>query len=282
LDRRFFLEQIPVYVRPGAIVPMLPPTLHTHAGDLDPLIVRVAPLDDGQESSYRLYEDSGDGRAYMNGECAWTTLKAARADNVVTVTVAPAEGSYPGQLKQRRVRVELPGDWPPETVTVNGQELMQAAGGTEERGWRFEGNTLTTSVVTDELPTSSATTIVITRNPELVGKSVLLDGFPGKMASLRHAYDAVNGLWTIDPLVRAMQTGNRMGYRPANAGAEVEGLARLIRESQEGVDAAARGEQSAAPPENAEQVERQRRRAERLVRARAALQEAIDSSSSKL
>ena len=281
LDRRFFLEQIPVYIRPGAIVPMLPPTLHTHPGDLDPLIVRVTPMNDGQESSYRLYEDSGETRGYMNGECAWTMLKAARAGNVVTVTVAAAEGSYPGQLKQRRVRVELPGDWPPEKVTVNGRELTQATDAAQERGWRFEGNSLTTSIVTDELPTSSATTIVITRKPEWVKNSARLGGFAGKMTSLRHAYDAVNGLWTIDALVSAMQTGNRMGYRPANAGSEIEGLAALIRESQDGLDAAARAEHSVARAQTPDELERQRRRAERLVRARAALQEAIDTTSAK-
>jgi alpha-glucosidase len=279
-DRRFFLEQIPVYMRPGTIVPMLPPTLHTHTGDLDPLIVRVAPMDDGQQSSYRLYEDSGATRAYMNGECSWTTLKAARAGNVMTVTVMPAEGSYPGQLKQRKVRVDLPGDWPPERVTVNGQEVQRAdiSGGTP--GWQFEGNSLTTSVITEELPTNSPTTIVITRNPEWVKKSALVDGFAGKMISLRHAYDAVNGTWTIDPLVAAMQTGNRIGYRPENGAREAERLSELMRESEKALEAVAATEQNKpGVQQTAEQAEVQRRRAERLSRARAALHQAMNSGS---
>jgi hypothetical protein len=46
------------------------------------------------------------------------------------------------------------------------------------------------------------------------------------MTSLRHAYDAINILWSINDLVAAMQTGNRIGYHPENGPAEAQRLQR--------------------------------------------------------
>lgn len=90
---------------------------------MDPLIVRITPLNDGQNSSYELYEDSGEDRNYMVGAFARTGLHAKRRANVVTVTIDPAKGSFPGMKFRRRVRVELPHDWPPEHVEVNGRAV---------------------------------------------------------------------------------------------------------------------------------------------------------------
>jgi alpha-glucosidase (family GH31 glycosyl hydrolase) len=58
VKRNFSIRQIPVYVRAGAIVPEAPPMQYTSQKLLDPLIVNVFPLEDGESSSYSLYEDA--------------------------------------------------------------------------------------------------------------------------------------------------------------------------------------------------------------------------------
>jgi alpha-glucosidase len=35
------------------------------------------------------------------------------------VEIEPVRGSYPGMPAQRAYELRLPGDWPPESVTVN-------------------------------------------------------------------------------------------------------------------------------------------------------------------
>ena len=45
---------------PGAIVPDAPPMQYSNQKPLDPLILNVFPLADGQTSHYTLYEDAGD------------------------------------------------------------------------------------------------------------------------------------------------------------------------------------------------------------------------------
>ena len=59
VERAFSIDQTPVYVKAGAIVPMQPPMLSTGEKPVDPLIVNVWPLAEGAESSYAVYEDSG-------------------------------------------------------------------------------------------------------------------------------------------------------------------------------------------------------------------------------
>ena len=49
VDRSFSIDQIPVYVKAGAIVPMQPPMRYTGEKPVDPLIVNVWPLQAGHE-----------------------------------------------------------------------------------------------------------------------------------------------------------------------------------------------------------------------------------------
>ena len=57
--RSFSIGQTPVYVKEGSIVPMQPPMRYTGEKPVDPLILNVFPLKEGQTSTYRLYEDAG-------------------------------------------------------------------------------------------------------------------------------------------------------------------------------------------------------------------------------
>jgi alpha-glucosidase (family GH31 glycosyl hydrolase) len=230
LTRSFGLEEVPVYMRPGAIVPKQPKMLRASEKPVDPLTLAVAPLEDGQRSSYTLYEDSGHARDYeTNGGTRWTPLSAVRKANVVTVTVAVAEGSYSGALTQHRIALQLPADWPPQSVTVNGKPLAWTAEAPYDGdGWRYDGNTLTTSILTGEVSVNQATTIVVTRDPKLVAKTAELNGFAGKMARLHVAFADTANLWPIDDLMLAAQTGDRIGYHPERAAEEIERLPSLV------------------------------------------------------
>ena len=59
---------------------------------LDPLIVNVFPLADGQSSTYTLYEDAGDSRAYQHDADARTELRATQKGSVLTVEIDRGEG----------------------------------------------------------------------------------------------------------------------------------------------------------------------------------------------
>ena len=107
---------------------MAPPMLYSSQKPLDPLIVKVFPLADGQTSQYMLYEDAGDTRDYQQRQAAWTELTATEKDGDLTVTIAPVKGNYPHMPSTRRYEIRLPGDWPPQSVSINGKTLPYTVG----------------------------------------------------------------------------------------------------------------------------------------------------------
>jgi hypothetical protein len=212
---------------------------YTGEKPIDPLIVRVYPLSDNQTSSYRLYADASDSEAYKRGICTWTPLSAAQHGDTTAVTIAPVEGSYPGMIEDRAYQIELPGDWPPASVTVNSTNLTFTGQQTEKPGWRYEGNTLTTVVLTPRYSVHNAVTITVRRASGSLASRAHLDGFPGAIARLHGAYDAMNSVWpeTWSPniLIDAWETGDRLNYHPETARQEIARFPQLYAQSQAAV-----------------------------------------------
>ena len=239
VDRSFSIEQTPVYLKSGAIVPMQPEMSYTGEKPVDPLIVNVWPLDPGTSSSYTLYEDNGVAEEYQHGVFTRTPIKAAQTGDTLRVEIDPVEGTFPDMLKDRGYTLKLPADWPPVSVTVNGVAVKQA-GPTGKGGWSFEGNTLTTIIPVERLSTSSKVTIEVRRAAGLTARRAELDGFNGAMARLRETYNALNTTPPVaappDILVDAMQTGDRLGYHPELAQKEIKHLHEVMPKVQAAVD----------------------------------------------
>ncbi|MGA9507731.1 MAG: DUF5110 domain-containing protein, partial [Candidatus Sulfotelmatobacter sp.] len=241
LERSFSLSQIPVYVKAGSIIPMQPAT-HFAGASTEPLIFSVFPMNDGQISTYRVYEDAGDTPGYEHGENAWTPIRASLNGDgtLLNISVAPVVGHYPGMPTERAYELRLPGSWPPSAVSVNGEPLrFEKRKGTI--GWRFDGDTLTTIVTTPRVPVNSTLKISLRIEPDMAHNRSLLDGFAGKLTRLREAYDLLNANWPVawspDGLVSAMQTGDRIGYFPKSALEEVGGLQKKLAALPELIDA---------------------------------------------
>jgi alpha-glucosidase len=123
---------------------------------------------------------------------------------------------------RRGFELKLPSDWPPESVTLNGRPLPfeRQAG---RPGWRYEGNTLTTIITVPRTSVAQDIKIHIRRPAGSIPKRDVLDGFAGAMARFRNAYDTLNETkaGSPDPLIIAMQTGDRLSYHPETAPAEI-------------------------------------------------------------
>jgi alpha-glucosidase len=297
LNRSFTIGQIPVYVRPGAIVPMQPPMLHTGENPVDPLIVNVWPLARSKDeflpsnSSYSVYEDSGASVDYQRGVFARTSINATRTGDTLRVEIGPLEtgpgGSYPGMPKTRGYELRLPADWPPVSVTVNGMPVTFAKPD-ERGGWRFEGNTLTTVIPVPAQSTAAKVVVEVRRTKGLTAQRGKIDGFAGKMTLLRGAYDAMQQTGPVAgpslALIDAMQSGDRLSYYPERIEDELAHLDQALAQSQADVaaldkvfeqwlsDASRRIGGSALAPADIESEKQKRRDA--LHRAEALLTEA--------
>jgi alpha-glucosidase len=219
LQRNFSIEQVPVYVRAGAIVPMAPPMQYTSEKPIDPLIVTVYPLKDGEVSTYTLYQDSGDTRGYQTGEFARTTVTATQSGKETTIEISPAKGSYMGMPASRAYEIRMPGDWPPEAMDI--PQDSNAVVEKNARKWRFEGNTLTTVIDVPETKITGKVTVRVIRSADLISKRAELNGFAGSMMRLNDARYTLQHAWPFgsvpDEVIDAAQTGDKLGYYPQDA-----------------------------------------------------------------
>jgi len=122
----------PMFLRAGSLFVLAPEMRHTGEKPWDPLTLDVYPHPEVPAPG-ELYEDDGISNAYRDGAFRRTPLEARvePGGKLVTVTVAPAAGGYPGALEARAWAVRLhvpPGMGKVRQVRVDGRPV---------EGWRL-------------------------------------------------------------------------------------------------------------------------------------------------
>ncbi|MFH1026748.1 MAG: TIM-barrel domain-containing protein, partial [Pseudomonadota bacterium] len=120
------IKQLPMYVKQGTIIPLAPDMQYTTEKLWSPITLDVYPSVT-ETATAKLYEDDGVSNGYKTTEYRTTQCTAVPDDSrkTITVTIAPAQGTYQNALTDRSwiVRVRKPKAWP-DTVwaaTVDGQ-----------------------------------------------------------------------------------------------------------------------------------------------------------------
>lgn len=192
------LDEIPLFARAGAIVPMAKDRAPGSEGDdgrrfppaerpLETLVLNIFPAD---RSEGRLYEDDGVSDGYRRGEHAWTRITQEWADGRRVITIEPPEGSYRGMPEQRgyvlRVFDRSPAIY---EVEVNGR-LLNATAGEDDSGrsyWWYDARIMGPSVHIAPMPIGERIRVVIGETAAMREEAVGLDGFRGMMSALCHA-----------------------------------------------------------------------------------------------
>lgn len=94
------IETVPLFVRAGSIVPLGPSLQYTSEKPADPLEVRVYR---GADGDFALYEDVGDGYDYERG--AYAVIPMHWNERRATLTIGARKGTFPGMLRERRMRI---------------------------------------------------------------------------------------------------------------------------------------------------------------------------------
>ena len=228
LTRSFALEEVPVYVRAGAVIPMQPAMRRSAERPVDPLILAIFG---GESGAARIYEDDGESLGYTRGEAAWTAVRHSRlADGRRLIEVLPVEGSYPGMPRERAYEVRVVGCWPPRQVRLGGRRLPFRREDEAGPGWRYEGDKLTAVITLPRLPRSEKVELFVFPAALPAADEPLLDGVPSRLARLKRAMGILNGSWPKDwspeVLVEAAETGHRITLRPESAREELAKLER--------------------------------------------------------
>ena len=117
------LDQVPVYVRAGTILPLAPPILHTRDLPGGPLDLRIYP---GHDATFTLVEDDGSTNAYMKGDLRKTTFSWTDATHSLSWK---STGSYDGsdRFRSMSITVVAPGAQKPvlHDLTTEGGVQVQ-------------------------------------------------------------------------------------------------------------------------------------------------------------
>jgi alpha-D-xyloside xylohydrolase len=113
------LDQIPLYVPAGSILPMGPLEQYTTEKPADPIELRIYP---GADTTFTLYEDEGTNYNYEKGQYSTITFKWN--DKASELEIGQRAGSFPQMLSQRSFSVHLAGSRAaPKLITYQGSAI---------------------------------------------------------------------------------------------------------------------------------------------------------------
>jgi alpha-D-xyloside xylohydrolase len=115
------IEQIPVQVRAGSILPLGPTLQWANEKPAETIELRVYP---GANGSFTLYEDEGDSYRYEQG--AYATIPITWNDETKRLTIGARQGSFPGMLKKRTFKIVMvrPGHGTGITATTTPDQVV--------------------------------------------------------------------------------------------------------------------------------------------------------------
>jgi len=116
----YAVEDTPVFVREGAVIPEQSVSQYSDAKPLDTLVLNVYGSGKG---SFDLYEDDGVSLAYAAGQHAQTLITyASRSDGSHHLVIEPTRGTFQGQVPARSYELRIHTADKPSSLSVNGEE----------------------------------------------------------------------------------------------------------------------------------------------------------------
>lgn len=98
------LNKIPLFIKEGSIIPTSKAVQHVNQNPRAPLEVHIYP---GKDAEFVLYEDEGNGYKYEDGE--YSITKMSWNEEKKEFNVNEVEGSFKGQVKDRRIKTHIHG-----------------------------------------------------------------------------------------------------------------------------------------------------------------------------
>ena len=154
------LTTMPVFVRSGGIVPTRSHHVANDAAPLDAVTVTVAT---GADGTFALHEDSGEGQptaaassARAAGNSASTTMRFTQQADGGTLDIAPADGSFTGQVRDRSWTATFTDADRPASVTIDGAPVAAS-------GWTYDADSRTITVPVAERSVTDRTIVRYSR-----------------------------------------------------------------------------------------------------------------------
>ena len=202
--RSFALDEIPVFVKAGSIIPM-----QSEDKNLEALVLNVFP---GKSGGVKIYDDEANNQNFKTGAFAFTEIEFV--DNKLIIN--PVKGSFEGMKKKRSYEIRFPITFPPKKIKINAKKIDT---------WSYDASELTTHIFTSEFSGDEKLELEIDF-PDYDIK--LLSGKKKQFNSiLKFAKFLAENNWnkskySNDMIVHAAQTGHRITLNPETARKEIQ------------------------------------------------------------
>ena len=214
IERKFQLDEYPVYVKAGSVLPEYG-KVENLSSTSEPITVAVYP---GKgDSSFTLYEDNGNDKHYASEYATTLLTKRTLNDSTIAVTIGARKGTYKDMPANRHYTLKLVASAVPASVQIDGAEASYA----------YDGNNL--SVLIDIPDTDCAkektVTIAFPQNATPVA-----DGLIGKFRHIQQGCVALKnsnpGFVFNEQLGTMESTGVAISYAPQEAAERIEAFRR--------------------------------------------------------
>jgi len=246
--KRFFtLEEMPVYVKAGAIIPMLPQEKRVGLGRAqeipDALVLLV--FTGTQTGTTRIYDDDGKSTHYKTGVHAWTKVTyTQKTPKKLRLMIGRMKGDFEGKPATRSYEVRFLLSWPPETVKLNGTKIPFTAQGADtpsqsHPSWWYDGKELAIIVNTGSLPTGEKTNIDVELS-KAMDKAVLQSGIVGSTKRMKTVKSIIDNNYhkrlyheDTQSVIQASQLPSRLTSSPQSAFDDLPKYAKLLSRAKD-------------------------------------------------
>lgn len=143
------LSVIPLFVKKGSIIPMMPVMQYIHERSDYPLWVHVYPHYEEESARFELYEDEGEDLGYMENVASRTLFTCTTLPDGYRMEITPHDNGF-RQSDRRNFILTFHLEEQPSRVTINGMKVKQqqetklterADSGNPTTGWSWNSDT---------------------------------------------------------------------------------------------------------------------------------------------
>jgi alpha-glucosidase len=117
------LEEIPIFIKSGSIIPMMPIMQYIHEKPDYPLIVKIFPPTIDKKASFELYEDDGETNNYKKDIYSQTTFSCATRQKSYTINISERVERNYSPAENRSIILEISMKSKPESVLLDGIKI---------------------------------------------------------------------------------------------------------------------------------------------------------------
>ncbi|KAH3745625.1 glycoside hydrolase [Pelomyxa schiedti] len=203
ITRQFSIQEIPIYVSAGTVIPRLDMTKSALLGSAqdvpESLELLVFPGSVGKAVTSYYYDDDGLTTRYVLGEWAKTSVIVKADANILILRVNPYEGKgFPSMPEARTYRLKFRGVWPPAAVRLDNKFVQFDDGGKQKEflnTWEYDGSTLSVIVnIRTPIPTKTTTEVAMTF-AESLQNSLLFTDYTRQLGALQSCKAMFDTLW---------------------------------------------------------------------------------------